>query len=216
VAEAQVVVLDRDTAVVYGGGARRFAPLTRLAGIAFLRGADLVVTVFRDSTMGGRRFAVVHATSPTSGWQVALLQPLHVTTAEMAGYFGGLLAATILAALLLLAAAPRIAASATRPVEQLAMALREFSVLELPANVAVPDDAPAEVGDLAESFDAMAKRTRRVITGLVPICAECKKIRNEQGAWEPVEQYVREHSEAEFTHGLCPHCLKRLGFPTPP
>jgi len=72
------------------------------------------------------------------------------------------------------------------------------------------------LGDLAENFAAMAQRTRRVITGLVPICAECKRIRNDQGAWEPVEQYVGEHSEAKFTHGLCPHCLERLGFPTPP
>jgi hypothetical protein len=108
-----------------------------------------------------------------------------------------------------------VAARATRPVERLAAALRDFSVVDPPVQLVVPDDAPSEVGDLAESFTAMATRTRRVITGLVPICAECKRIRNDQGAWEPVEQYVSEHSEARFTHGLCPHCLERLGFPAP-
>jgi HAMP domain-containing protein len=214
--QGQVVVLDRDTTVVFGGGDHRFEPLTRLAGAAFLHGEDGVVTLLRDSTTGGRRYAVVHATSATSGWQVVVLQPYHIATADATSYFAGLVAVAVLSALLIAFAAPRVAARATRPVEQLAAALRDFSVVDPPARLAVPDDAPAEVGDLAENFAAMAQRTRRVITGLVPICAECKRIRNDQGAWEPVEQYVGEHSEAKFTHGLCPHCLERLGFPAPP
>jgi hypothetical protein len=109
-----------------------------------------------------------------------------------------------------------VAARATRPVEHLAAALRGFSPVGPLVPLVVPANAPAEVGDLAESFRAMVQRTQRVITGLVPICAECKQIRNERGEWESVEQYVREHSEAEFTHGLCPYCLERLGFPKPP
>jgi hypothetical protein len=213
--QAQVVVLDRDTTVVYGGGAHRFEPLTRLGGAPFLTGAEGIVTVLRDSTTGGRRYAVAHATSLTSGWQVVVLQPSHIARLELTGYFAGLSAAAVLAALLIGFAAPRVAARATRPVERLAAALRDFSVVDPPVQLVVPDDAPSEVGDLAESFTAMATRTRRVITGLVPICAECKRIRNDQGAWEPVEQYVSEHSEARFTHGLCPHCLERLGFPAP-
>jgi HAMP domain-containing protein len=214
--DVQVVVLDRDTTVVFGGGGHRFEPLTRLAGTSLLRAADGVVTTLRDSTTDGRRYAVVHETSPTTGWLVVVMQPYRVATAELTGYLVGLIVVAALAAFLIGVIAPRVAASATRPVEQLAAALRDFSPVDPPTRLAVPDDAPAEVGDLAESFAAMAQRTRRVITGLVPICAECKRIRNEQGKWEPVEQYVRAHSEAEFTHGLCPHCLERLGFPAPP
>ena len=48
-------------------------------------------------------------------------------------------------------------------------------------------------------------RVRR-LEGLLPICAYCKKIRDEQDHWESIETYVREHSEAEFSHGICPEC----------
>jgi hypothetical protein len=45
---------------------------------------------------------------------------------------------------------------------------------------------------------------------LLPICASCKKIRDDTGYWHQVEEYISQHSEAEFTHGLCPDCLKKL------
>jgi hypothetical protein len=48
------------------------------------------------------------------------------------------------------------------------------------------------------------------LRGLIPICSACKKIRNDRGYWEQVEDYVREHSEATFSHGLCGECAQRL------
>jgi PAS domain S-box-containing protein len=50
----------------------------------------------------------------------------------------------------------------------------------------------------------------KTLHGLLPICASCKKIRNDQGYWQNLEGYICEHSEAEFSHGLCPDCLRRL------
>jgi AmiR/NasT family two-component response regulator len=50
----------------------------------------------------------------------------------------------------------------------------------------------------------------KTLRGLLPICASCKKIRDDQGYWQQVEVYVRDHSEAEFSHGLCPDCAKKL------
>ncbi len=50
----------------------------------------------------------------------------------------------------------------------------------------------------------------RVLSGLLPICCQCKKIRTEQQDWMPVEVYVRDHSQAEFSHGLCPTCAQNL------
>jgi ligand-binding sensor domain-containing protein len=50
----------------------------------------------------------------------------------------------------------------------------------------------------------------RMLSGLLPICANCKKIRDDGGAWHQIESYVREHSEATFTHGICPTCLETL------
>jgi PAS domain S-box-containing protein len=48
------------------------------------------------------------------------------------------------------------------------------------------------------------------LSGLLPICASCKKIRDDKGYWNQLEDYIRKHSEAEFSHGVCPDCAKRL------
>lgn len=48
----------------------------------------------------------------------------------------------------------------------------------------------------------------KTLRGLVPICAQCKKIRDDRGYWQQVETYVHDHSEAEFTHSLCPACVE--------
>jgi len=50
----------------------------------------------------------------------------------------------------------------------------------------------------------------RTLKGLLPICTSCKKIRDDQGYWNHLEMYIREHTEAEFSHGLCPECVKKL------
>jgi DNA-binding response OmpR family regulator len=61
---------------------------------------------------------------------------------------------------------------------------------------------------VAELQDALVKV--KTLKGLLPICASCKKIRNDQGYWQRVEVYIEEHSLVEFTHGLCPDCAKEL------
>ena len=50
----------------------------------------------------------------------------------------------------------------------------------------------------------------RTLKGLLPICANCKKIRNDNGYWEQVEVYVRQHSDVQFSHGICPDCMITL------
>jgi PAS domain S-box-containing protein len=50
----------------------------------------------------------------------------------------------------------------------------------------------------------------KLLSGMLPICSACKKIRDEKGCWSQLESYIKEHSEAEFTHGLCPECADRL------
>lgn len=50
----------------------------------------------------------------------------------------------------------------------------------------------------------------KTLRGLVPICASCKKIRDDQGFWHQLEVYVRDHSEANFSHSICPTCAKEL------
>ena len=50
----------------------------------------------------------------------------------------------------------------------------------------------------------------RTLRGIIPICASCKNIRDDRGYWNKVEAYIRDHSEAEFSHGICPECMKKL------
>jgi len=75
--------------------------------------------------------------------------------------------------------------------------------------------ALARFGDLAElrrlngelrSALASVKR----LSGMLPICASCKKIRDDKGYWQSVEAYIMEHTDALFSHGCCPECRQRL------
>ncbi len=50
----------------------------------------------------------------------------------------------------------------------------------------------------------------RTLRGLLPICASCKKVRDDKGYWNQIESFVRDHSEAEFSHSICPECMKKL------
>jgi PAS domain S-box-containing protein len=50
----------------------------------------------------------------------------------------------------------------------------------------------------------------KTLKGILPICASCKKIRDDRGYWQQIESYIRDHSDAEFSHGLCPDCAKKL------
>jgi len=61
---------------------------------------------------------------------------------------------------------------------------------------------------ITELTDAISRI--KVLTGLLPICAGCKKIRNDKGYWEQVESYLKAHADIEFTHGFCPDCMVRL------
>jgi hypothetical protein len=55
-----------------------------------------------------------------------------------------------------------------------------------------------------------ASENVKTLNGLLPICASCKNVRNDKGYWQQIESYVSERSEAEFTHGLCPECSKKM------
>jgi two-component system cell cycle sensor histidine kinase/response regulator CckA len=90
------------------------------------------------------------------------------------------------------------------------------------------DDRAGQAGvvfafrDISESKKTEAERERlicelqaaldnaKTLRGLIPICAGCKQIRDDQGYWQHVEQYVAAHSEAEFSHAICPACVRRL------
>lgn len=61
---------------------------------------------------------------------------------------------------------------------------------------------------IAELREAVAKV--RTLSGMLPICSSCKKIRDDKGYWNQIESYISERSTAEFSHSLCPDCIKQL------
>ena len=61
---------------------------------------------------------------------------------------------------------------------------------------------------VAELQEALAQV--KTLRGLIPICMNCKKIRDDEGYWHQLEVYIRDHSDAEFSHGLCSECAQKM------
>lgn len=61
---------------------------------------------------------------------------------------------------------------------------------------------------IKELQDALMKI--KTLQGMLPICASCKRIRDDKGYWNQIESYISEHSEAVFSHGICPECMEKL------
>ena len=65
-------------------------------------------------------------------------------------------------------------------------------------------------GDVIEQQLQKALSDLHILSGLIPICSRCKKIRDDKGYWNHLEKYIERHSEAQFTHGLCQDCAQEL------
>ena len=140
-----------------------------------------------------------------------------------------ILAAGLLASFLLLVwVASVILKSISAPISKLERAAAGLSKGDF--GVRADITSRDEFGALASAFNAMAaslqERTGalalankdltealanvKTLSGLLPICANCKKIRDDQGYWRQVEEYFDKHSEIKFSHGFCPACAKKL------
>ena len=77
--------------------------------------------------------------------------------------------------------------------------------------IALVDEMEAQKEQLEVERKRVAEAAARIkkLEGLIPICSYCKKIRNDDGQWQAVERYIQEHTDASFSHGICPECLKR-------
>ncbi|MBW1899363.1 MAG: hypothetical protein JRI61_09930, partial [Deltaproteobacteria bacterium] len=61
-----------------------------------------------------------------------------------------------------------------------------------------------EKDKLQKAFDEI-----KTLRGIIPICSHCKQIRDDEGLWKQMEEYIHSHSEAEFSHGICPSCMRK-------
>lgn len=89
----------------------------------------------------------------------------------------------------------------TKPINQVELLARMRSALKLKREM---DRRKAREQELEQAL-----REVKVLQGLLPICAHCKKIRNDQNQWQPVESYIKAHSAVDFSHGICPECLDK-------
>ncbi|ODT44895.1 MAG: hypothetical protein ABS70_04460 [Nitrospira sp. SCN 59-13] len=96
----------------------------------------------------------------------------------------------------------------TKPVNSVELLARVNSALMLKKEMDCRKNRELELRRSNEDLQR-ALREVKVLKGLVPICACCKKIRNDQGFWQQLEEYIQQHSEAEFSHGLCTPCIKK-------
>jgi sigma-B regulation protein RsbU (phosphoserine phosphatase) len=96
-----------------------------------------------------------------------------------------------------------------KPVNGVELLARVASALTLKREM---DHRKAREADLRRSNDELQQALKevKVLRGLIPICASCKKIRNDGGFWQQLEDYLSEHSGVEFSHGLCQPCIKKL------
>jgi hypothetical protein len=69
----------------------------------------------------------------------------------------------------------------------------------------VQQEKEALITELKETISQV-----KTLKGLLPICSACKNIRDDKGYWNQIELYIKDHSEAEFSHGICPDCAKKL------
>jgi hypothetical protein len=82
---------------------------------------------------------------------------------------------------------------------------QEYSFVWGVGQIKLPKWANSEYRNHQEALNEV-----RVLSGLLPICASCKKIKDERDRWQPLEGYIQSRSEAKFTHGICPDCMRKL------
>ncbi len=71
-----------------------------------------------------------------------------------------------------------------------------------------PDEMRIRVSRCCERLEV--NRRLKLYENMLPVCCVCKKIRDDKGYWQQIDAYIRDHSEAQFTHGICPDCVREL------
>ncbi|MDQ1355375.1 MAG: phosphoserine phosphatase RsbU/P [Acidobacteriota bacterium] len=94
-----------------------------------------------------------------------------------------------------------------KPIKKLELLARVRSVLRLKEET---DHRKAHERELEQTVEQLRKAISelKTLSGLLPICSYCKKIRDDKGYWQQVDSYITEHSAAGFSHSICPECLK--------
>jgi hypothetical protein len=208
-APVEVVILDARDRVVLATRGSGYEPLQEL-------GAAPIGQLLHAGEDGPGRYQAEGVTwitaaapIPNGGWHVLIESRADAVRASTRRYLATVL--TVMAAGLALAVllAAVLARWATRPLERLEGSVRGFLSGQATAPLQVSRWAPREVASLVEGYDTLQRRVGSTLSGLLPVCAWCRRIRDPHDHWQSLEIYVRDHSEAEVTHGICPDCERR-------
>ena len=96
-----------------------------------------------------------------------------------------------------------------KPIRALELFARVKSALKMSHLVKQLRTADMEKQRLIDDLEAALKEVKQ-LSGLLPICSQCKNIRDDNGYWQRIEKYISSHSDAQFSHGMCPKCFKKL------
>jgi len=96
----------------------------------------------------------------------------------------------------------------TKPLNSVELLARVASALAMKQEIDVRKARERELVEKNRQLEQALKEVK-VLRGFFPICVHCKKIRDDQGYWHTIEAYIKTHSEADFSHGLCPGCLDK-------
>jgi len=190
------------------------SPETRSALQLILEGAGYRQVLLAESAQEAfQRLSLAHASAPANDIEVILMDimmpdmdgveacrrikgdrryrdlPILMVTAMKAGAF------------LETAFAAGAVDYVTKPINRLELLTRIGSALKLKREM---DQRKAREEMLEQALQEIT-----VLRGILPICARCKKIRDEQGQWHSVESYIKDHTEADFSHLICPECLDK-------
>ncbi len=191
------------------------APLVSLAATSFF------FWVYDNAVLRGLSMSLVLA---VVGLPVAWLMVRHAPKGGRPTYLGtALLVALLCLALplrsaLLLIAAPQSSLFTPYFVNTWYLLIAVFCQMGWTIGFVMMNDQRLEQdlrrsrAELRSTIDDLQRARREVkqLGGLLPICANCKKIRDDTGYWNQLESYIKKHSEARFTHSLCPDCAKEL------
>jgi len=200
------VILDAEDKVVHATPGAGYAALQPLAdaplGLARRAAAGGAGRYERD----GVGYLLASAALQEGGWHVVIQaradevgrSTRRFLATVMVTLLGGLALALLLAVVL--------ARRATRPLERLRHSVQAFLSGTPGEPLRVGRHAPREVADLVEGYEALQRRVGHTLSGLLPVCAWCRRIRDAEDRWHPLERYVEARFEAQVSHGICPEC----------
>lgn len=211
-----VVLLDGDERIIWSTPGAAYQPLDRPApgvlGALRRHAGGTGVDRFRRD---GEEFLAAVTSLEEGGWHVVI----QARTAEI-GKGARRFLATVVVVLLAgvavaLALALALARRATAPLEQLGRSVGAFLSGEATAPLRLEPGAPREVAELVEGYEELQRRVGHTLSGLLPVCAWCRRIRDDQARWHPLERYVEARFDAAVTHCLCPECERRMDAADP-